>query len=227
MTLNILYRRRFWWGLVAVLALILPLTISVMGWRERNDLATAPDESVETTDIATEERSEAEAANPVKGSESAVLSGFMQDCGRPSRARERMEVDHLFEVACVTQLSTALSFLAERDVSPEVQVKLDEHRDRAQAVGRGDWRSGSQTRRMQEALVSATEVMDMLSRRHSDTPPEIDSRVAEARRAALSIREGVPLVEQTDHTDTFFRATSEALAMLGGGICPSHRDPRD
>ena len=217
MTLNVLHHRPFRWGLAAALALILPLTISVMDRRESNNSSTAPDESVETAEIVTEERSEAEAAKPVRGPESAVLAGFMQDCGRPSRARERIEVDRLFEVACVTQLATALSLLAERDVSPEVRVKLDEYRERAQALGRGDWTSGSQTRRVQEALVSATEVMEMLSRRRSDAPSEIESRVAEARRAALSIRWGVPLVDQTDHTDTFFRVTSEVLAMLARG----------
>lgn len=214
---NILFRRPYWWGGVAILAVITALTISLMTRRGSDGSATASNESNDPPAAEVEDVTNANTARASVARQPTALAAFIRDCGRPARARERIEIEHLFELGCISQLSTVLSFLTERDSSPEIRAKLDEHRDRASAIGAGDWTSRNQTRRMQEALVSAAELMGMLTRRRADAAPEIGASVAEAQKAALSIRHEVPLVEQTNQTDTFFRKSSEALALLAGG----------
>lgn len=142
---------------------------------------------------------------------------YMRDCARPSRARERIGMDHLFEAGCITQLSGALASLVNTSGSDEARVLLQRHRARTDSVERGDWTSGAQTDRVRQALLSATEVMAALSGAADGTDPAVRREVEAARTAALSLRPGVPLAGQSEQTDDFFRRAGEVLRLLRDG----------
>jgi hypothetical protein len=136
----------------------------------------------------------------------------MRDCARPTRARERIRLEHLFESGCISQLSTALA--ARVGESGEARKLLEEHRANVDSV-QGGWDSREQPRRVRDALLSATELMEKLVEPRADAGPELGKEISGARKAALSIREGVPLAEQTERTDAFFRHAGEALRLMG------------
>lgn len=142
---------------------------------------------------------------------------YMRDCARPSRARERIGMDHLFEAGCITQLSGALASLVNTSGSDEARALLRRHRARTDSVERGDWTSGAQAGRVRQALLSATEVMAALSGAAGDTDPAVRREVEAARMSALSLRPGVPLAGQSEHTDDFFRRAGEVLRLLREG----------
>lgn len=154
-----------------------------------------------------------ETAEPRVAPALTARRAFMRDCARPARARERIRLEHLFESGCISQLSTALATRV--GDSDEARKLLAEHRANVDSIQRGGWSSREQPRRVRDALLSATELMEKLSRARADAGPELGKEIAGARKAALSIREGVPLAEQTERADAFFRHAGEALRLMG------------
>lgn len=138
---------------------------------------------------------------------------FMRDCARPTPARERIRLEHLFESGCIGQLSTALATRV--GDSDEARKLLAEHRANVDSIQHGGWSSRAQPRRVRDALLSATELMEKVVESDADAESELGKEISGARKAALSIREGVPLAEQTERTDAFFRHAGEALRLMG------------
>jgi hypothetical protein len=99
--------------------------------------------------------------------------------------------------------------------SDEARKLLAEHRANVDSIQRGGWSSRGQPKRVRAALLSATGLMEKLVEFRADAGPELKKEISGARKAALSIREGVPLAEQTDRTDAFFRHAGEALRLMG------------
>lgn len=65
-------------------------------------------------------------------------------------------------------------------------------------------------------MLSAVALMEKLAVSRIDKA-EAQKQIAAARKAGGSIRDGVPLAEQTERTDEFFRRAAEALRLLGAG----------
>lgn len=212
MDLQIVFRRPLWWSFVATLVLI----AGVGTWLVAERAAPPDGELADSGQVATDNEVERRPAASDRSRAAAGLSGFVTECARPNRTRERLEIDYLLEIGCVGQLSTALTSLVEQHRAPEMHGKLEEHNDLASTIAAGDWQSSSQTLRVREAFLSATEVIEMLSHERPDVAPEVRRRVARAREVAMAIRSGVPLSEQTSRTDSFFRESSQALELLAG-----------
>lgn len=209
-------REGFRWHLLLGVTLLGALAVGLVNSR-RDDLAVEPAaEEVPVPDVAAPLGAGAsEAAEPRAAPVLTARRAFMGDCARPTRARERIRLEHLFESGCITQLSAALS--ARVGDSVEARKLLAEHRANVDSIQQGGWGSREQPRRVRDALVSATELMEKLVESRADAGPELSKEIASARKAALSIREGVPLTEQTERTDTFFRHAGAALRLLGEG----------
>lgn len=209
---SILLRRPFWWAVLAAAGLATIVAIWLLVLRGNDAAAEAPNRSI--TAAVQPSGAEVERTPARDAAALSTISAFIRDCGRPRRARVEMEIDHLLELGCVGQLPVVLATLAERDSSPELHSRLAAHQERVRAVDGGDWTSPEQSRRMQAALVSAAEVMELMAMREGDSTQVVQSRVAAARQAALAIRGELPLVDQQSGTDDFFRRTSEAVQLM-------------
>lgn len=211
---SIFLRRPFWWVFLVVAALATGVAIWLLVLRGNEDVADAPNRSLPIASALPRGTEDVEPTPARDASAPLAISAFVRDCGRPRRARVEMEVDHLLELGCVGQLPVVLAALAERDSSPELHSRLAAHQERVRAVDGGDWTSPRQSRRMQAALVSAAEVMELMATGEGDSTRAVRSRVAEARQAALALRGELPLADQQSNTDDFFRRTSEAVQLL-------------
>lgn len=146
----------------------------------------------------------------------APLRAFMDDCGDPAGARERIRVERFLERVCVARLSAALAALAAGHHPVEAREALGRHRAAVEALEGHGWDAAEEAARVRTALVSAAEVIEHLAGA-ADAPPELATHVSAAGRAARAIRPGMPLAAQTARTDAFFRHAAAAAGLLAGG----------
>ena len=207
-------RDGFRWHLLLGATLLGALAVGLANSRQDAPAVEPAAEEVRVTDVAASLGAGApEAVEPRAAPALTARRAFMRDCARPTRSRERIRLEHLFESGCISQLSAALG--ARAGDSDEARKLLAEHRANLDSIQHGGWGSREQPRRVRDALLSATELMEKLVESRADAGPELRKEISGARKAALSIREGVPLAEQTERADAFFRHAGEALRLMG------------
>lgn len=209
-------RERVWvnllLGAAAVLALALGIHTSQSGGGPEAEAAAVDPAAVAEAPL----RPAAATSKAEPGFSRALTarSAFLRECGEPDRARRRIRLDHLFEMGCIGQLSAALGAEV-RDGAPDgARTLWERHRADLDSVEQGGWTSREQPRRVRASMLSAAELMEKLAAARTDTP-ELQKEVAAARKAARSFRGDIPLAEQTERTDAFFRSAAEVLRLLG------------
>lgn len=207
-------RGGFRWHLLLGVTVLGALAVGLVNSRQDDPAVEPAAEEVRVADVAAPLGAGVPGtAEPRESPALTARRAFMRDCARPTRSRERIRLEHLFESGCISQLTATLA--ARVGDSEETRKLLAEHRANVDSIQHGGWSSRAQPRRVRDALLSATELMEKLVESRADAGPELGKEISGARKAALSIRAGAPLAEQTDRVDAFFRHAGEALRLMG------------
>jgi hypothetical protein len=152
----------------------------------------------------------ASAAVPVTGASGTSLQAWVRDSGE---AQERTGDGESYTVAGLRRIAAALEALVEDSDSA-----LHERARALAAATAGIDTATAVPERVNSARAAFLEAVDIIEVHTAAVADPVTTRlVAEARAAAVTLEEEVPLEDQRHRVFTFFDHVSEALRLAEGG----------
>lgn len=193
-----------------VLAFVIWLVMSMM-----RDDGTTRDSSPAFEEPAAAPVAPAPAPEPAAAP--APVTSFLDDCTSPS-ADSGPDAQNEFTARCLEHFADALSALADRDriSNEEITRQMGVLREEIATLRRGDPAATSLTESTRRAFLVAAALMESVRNAAYADAANLESEVAEVLRVAEGVRRDVPMLEQRDAVQEFFREAGDAIRTMAG-----------
>lgn len=200
-----------WWllGLI-VLALVVWAIVEAMDTDEPEVGVTEPVPAV-APGVTPEPGVPGAAAMP------AAVTTYLSQCTEQLGAPEGdMGLQHQFTVNCLQQLREGMNSLItqEQVANTDVSQQFDQYTGTVQQLQASDPSALTHANLTQDAASTAVEVMQAMQTAWFAGNQQVQTAVSEVRQAVQGIQQNVPMLEQRDSVQAFFREAGEALRMM-------------
>ncbi len=153
----------------------------------------------------------AKVAPPPAKTAPGAVTDYANTCIAPARA-----LQHELTAECLQHLVTALDAIIQRDDvdGADISQRLGDLRRQARTLEEGDAQATTHAGTTREAFASAADLMESVYRSGYGSVTQLDDAITEVHRAARAVRGDVPLLEQTDAVQAFFREAGDVLQIL-------------